>query len=200
MSDTTFGVHSETGVLRQVIVCRPGLAHRRLTPSNCDALLFDDVFWVKQAQKDHDIFTSLMRDRGVEVLDVNELLAQTLDIAEARRWLLDLRITRNDIGLADVVQKRGLSVVNVAHNRYDGRPRNEVDLIFLLDCELVLHLFVDKNYIKPKFVGDDGQNLLVESLVERGHDSQGHASRNYLCWGNLHHVGYLKKRNVLGEL
>jgi len=99
MSDTTFGVHSETGVLRQVIVCRPGLAHRRLTPSNCDALLFDDVFWVKQAQKDHDIFTSLMRDRGVEVLDVNELLAQTLDIAEARRWLLDLRITRNDIGL-----------------------------------------------------------------------------------------------------
>ena len=52
MSDKTFGVHSETGVLRQVIVCRPGLAHRRLTPSNCDALLFDDVFWVKQAQKD----------------------------------------------------------------------------------------------------------------------------------------------------
>lgn len=99
MSDITFGVHSETGVLRQVIVCRPGLAHRRLTPSNCDALLFDDVFWVKQAQKDHDIFTSLMRARGVEVLDVNELLAQTLEIAEARRWLLDLRITRNDIGL-----------------------------------------------------------------------------------------------------
>lgn len=99
MSDIPFGVHSETGVLRQVIVCRPGLAHRRLTPSNCDALLFDDVFWVKQAQKDHDVFTALMRARGVEVLDVNDLLAQTLDITEARRWLLDLRITRNDIGL-----------------------------------------------------------------------------------------------------
>ncbi|MFO7706081.1 MAG: arginine deiminase, partial [Halopseudomonas sp.] len=69
------------------------------TPSNCDALLFDDVFWVKQAQQDHDVFTSLMRARGVEVLDVNELLAETLDISEARQWLLDLRITRNDIGL-----------------------------------------------------------------------------------------------------
>ena len=91
-------------------------------------------------------------------------------------------------------------MVYVAHNRYDGRPRNKVDFVFLLDCELVLHLFVDKNYVKAKFVGDDGQNLLVESLVERGHDSQRHAGRNYLGWGNLHHVGYLKKRNVLGEL
>ncbi|PCC97835.1 arginine deiminase [Halopseudomonas pelagia] len=99
MSNATLGVHSETGVLRQVIVCRPGLAHRRLTPSNCDALLFDDVFWVKQAQKDHDVFTSLMRARGIDVLDVNDLLAETMDIPAARKWLLDLRITRNDIGL-----------------------------------------------------------------------------------------------------
>ena len=63
------GVHSETGKLRQVIVCRPGLAHRRLTPSNREELLFDDVFWVKQAQKDHDVFSALMRDEGVEVLE-----------------------------------------------------------------------------------------------------------------------------------
>ncbi len=90
-------------------------------------------------------------------------------------------------------------MVNVAHNRYNGRPRNEVDFVFLLDCELVFHLFVDKNYIKAKFVGDDGQNLLVESLVKRGHDTQRHAGRNYLGWGNLHHVGYLKERNVFGE-
>ena len=98
------------------------------------------------------------------------------------------RLSGNDVSLSDVVQKRRLTVVYVAHNRYDGRPRNEVDFFFLLDCELVLHLFVDKNYVKPKFVGDDGQNLLVESLVERGHYTQGHAGRYYLCWGNLHHV------------
>ena len=66
------------------------------------------------------------------------------------------RFSCNDVGLSDVVQKRRLSVVNVAHYRYNGRSRNEVDLIFLLDCELVFHLFVDKNYVKPKFVGDDG--------------------------------------------
>ena len=84
MTTHDLGVHSETGRLRQVIVCRPGLAHRRLTPSNAQALLFDDVFWVKQAQKDHDVFSTLMRAEGVEVLDVNTLLAEVLDIPQAR--------------------------------------------------------------------------------------------------------------------
>ncbi len=106
MAEPALGVHSETGTLRQVIVCRPGLAHRRLTPSNCDALLFDDVFWVKQAQKDHDVFSGLMRARGVEVLDVNELLAETLAIAEARKWLLDHRISWNQIGVGMVSDLR----------------------------------------------------------------------------------------------
>ena len=47
MTDTSsrpdYGVHSEVGRLRKVLVCSPGLAHERLTPTNCDALLFDDV-------------------------------------------------------------------------------------------------------------------------------------------------------------
>lgn len=98
MTTHDLGVHSETGRLRQVIVCRPGLAHRRLTPSNAQALLFDDVFWVKQAQKDHDVFATLMRGEGVEVLDVNTLLAEVLDIPQARKWVLDRRITPNDVG------------------------------------------------------------------------------------------------------
>ena len=99
MSDQSLGVYSETGTLRQVIVCRPGLSHRRLTPENCKDLLFDDVFWVKQAQKDHDVFTDTMRDEGVEVLDVNELLAQTLDITEGRKWILDHWITPDQVGV-----------------------------------------------------------------------------------------------------
>ncbi|MBO6851369.1 MAG: arginine deiminase, partial [Marinobacter sp.] len=106
MAEPTLGVHSETGTLRQVIVCRPGLAHRRLTPSNCDALLFDDVFWVKQAQKDHDVFAGLMRARSIDVLDVNDLLAETLDRPEARAWILDNRITWNHIGVGMVSDLR----------------------------------------------------------------------------------------------
>ena len=107
----TLGVHSETGTLRQVIVARPGLAHRRLTPSNCAELLFDDVFWVKQAQKDHAVFTQLMRERGVEVLDVNDLLADTLDLADARRWVLDHRINHDHVGMGMLADLRAASQV-----------------------------------------------------------------------------------------
>ena len=106
MPELTLGVHSETGVLRQVLVCRPGLAHRRLTPSNCHELLFDDVFWVKQAQQDHDVFVSLMQARGVEVLEVHDLLTQTLAIPTARQWVLDQRITWNEIGVGMVSDLR----------------------------------------------------------------------------------------------
>lgn len=106
MSPGNLGVHSETGQLRQVIVCKPGLAHRRLTPANCEQLLFDDVFWVKQARKDHDAFAGVMRDAGVEVLDTGELLAQTLDLPEARRWVLDQRISPQDVGVGMLAEMR----------------------------------------------------------------------------------------------
>ena len=51
---TSLGVHSEIGKLRQVIVHRPDLSLKRLTPGNHDELLFDDVLWVERAQWEHD--------------------------------------------------------------------------------------------------------------------------------------------------
>lgn len=89
----TLGVHSETGRLRKVLVCRPGLAHRRLTPRNCEELLFDDVMWVAQARNDHYAFTSLMQERGVQVLELHDLLADVLALPDARAWLLDRKLS-----------------------------------------------------------------------------------------------------------
>jgi arginine deiminase len=95
-----FGAYSEVGKLRTVMVCRPGLAHQRLTPGNCHDLLFDDVIWVQEAQKDHYDFVLKMQQRGVEVLELHDMLAQTLDVKEARAWILDRRITANSVGRA----------------------------------------------------------------------------------------------------
>ncbi len=78
--ETKFGVHSEVGQLRKVMVCAPGRAHQRLTPSNCDDLLFDDVLWVDNAKRDHFDFMTKMRDRGVEVLEMHNLLAETVAV------------------------------------------------------------------------------------------------------------------------
>ncbi|GGX59312.1 arginine deiminase [Streptomyces fructofermentans] len=101
--DTTpgpaYGVHSEVGRLRKVLVCAPGLAHRRLTPTNSDDLLFDDVMWVENAQRDHADFVGELRGRGVDVVELHDLLTETVARPEARDWLLDRKITANEVGL-----------------------------------------------------------------------------------------------------
>ena len=93
-----FGVHSEVGRLRTVMVCHPGLAHQRLTPGNCRDLLFDDVIWVQEAQKDHYDFVLKMRERGVEVLELHDLLTETVANKEARDFILNRRVTANTVG------------------------------------------------------------------------------------------------------
>src|SRR5690349_13184420 len=103
----TYGVHSEVGKLRKVLVCSPGLAHDRLTPTNCDDLLFDDVLWVQNARRDHFDFMDKMRDRGAEVVELHELLTQTMQIPEAKAWLLDRKIVTNEVGLGLVDDTRG---------------------------------------------------------------------------------------------
>ena len=80
--DETFGVHSEVGRLRKVMVHRPELSLQRLTPSTHDELLFDDVLWVERAQYEHDQFVARMRERGVEVFVLRDLLAEALAASE----------------------------------------------------------------------------------------------------------------------
>lgn len=99
MAAEAFGVHSEVGRLRKVMVCAPGRAHQRLTPSNCDALLFDDVLWVENAKRDHFDFVTKMRDRGIEVVEMHNLLAETVAVPEAKKWILDNQVVPNQVGL-----------------------------------------------------------------------------------------------------
>ena len=105
-AQTAFGVHSEVGQLRKVMVCAPGRAHQRLTPSNCDALLFDDVLWVDVAKRDHFDFMQKLRDRGVEVMEMHNLLAQTVAVPDARKWILDNQVVPNQVGLGLVDELR----------------------------------------------------------------------------------------------
>lgn len=93
-----FHVDSETGRLRQVILHRPDLELKRLTPSNKDALLFDDVLWVRRARQEHDGFADVLRDRGVEVHLFGDLLRESLDIPEARKLVLDRVFDEKEYG------------------------------------------------------------------------------------------------------
>jgi arginine deiminase len=93
-----FYVGSEVGQLRRVLVHRPRRSLSHLTPSNCHDLLFDDVLAVERAGKEHDVFTKTLRDQGVEVLLLTDLLADTLAVADAKEWLLTRQVSDYRLG------------------------------------------------------------------------------------------------------
>jgi len=95
---TKFSVQSECGTLRQVIVHRPDLSLRRLTPANCKELLFDDILWVKKARQEHQAFADEMQSRGIKVHLVQDLLSDTVADKNARAWLLDKRLSVAHLG------------------------------------------------------------------------------------------------------
>ncbi|HSB67559.1 MAG TPA: arginine deiminase [Anaerolineales bacterium] len=96
-----FGVYSEVGKLRKVLVHRPELSLQRLTPGNREELLFDDVLWVERAQIEHDQFVDVLRSHGVEVFYVLDLLRETLHGSqEAKHLLISQVATEYTVGWA----------------------------------------------------------------------------------------------------
>jgi arginine deiminase len=85
----TLHVDSEVGRLHQAILHRPDLELKRLTPTNHDDYLFDDVLWVKHAKQEHDAFAETLRDLDVKVHLLDQLLRETLAIPEAKKFILE---------------------------------------------------------------------------------------------------------------
>lgn len=108
---------SEVGKLRTVMVQRPGLAHERLTPTNCHELLYDDVIWVRRARQEFDAFVDLMREHDVEVLLLQDLLREALDVPAGRAWLLDYRLRPEEVSLP---------LSPLLHEWMDGMPSDEL--------------------------------------------------------------------------
>jgi arginine deiminase len=103
------GVHSEVGKLRKVLVHRPDLSLKRLTPTNHDELLFDDVLWVERAQWEHDQFVRLLRDRNVEVFYLQDMLAEALAANDkGKEQLIETVIDQFTVGWSLVDEVRSM--------------------------------------------------------------------------------------------
>ncbi|MDA5284605.1 arginine deiminase [Streptomyces sp. NPDC054904] len=124
-----FHVDSETGRLRRVILHRPDLELKRLTPSNKDALLFDDVLWVRRARQEHDGFADVLRDRGVAVHLFGDLLRDSLGVPEARHLVLDRVFDEKEYGPLATSHLRaafeGLSAADLAEALVGGMTKRE---------------------------------------------------------------------------
>jgi arginine deiminase len=127
------GVYSEVGKLRKVMVHRPDLSLQRLTPANHDELLFDDVLWVEQAQREHDAFVAVLRERGAEVCYVNDMLAEAIAASdEARNKLIESVASPYTVGwsAADEVREflSGLDAPTLAKHLIGGMTVAEAGL------------------------------------------------------------------------
>ncbi len=93
-------VTSEVGTLRTVLLHRPGNELSRLTPRNNADLLFDGLPWLARAQEEHDAFAAALRQRGVEVLYLTELLVEALDQPGARVDVIAAAASPAEVGPA----------------------------------------------------------------------------------------------------
>ncbi len=139
-----FGVHSEVGKLRKVLVHRPELSLQRLTPANSAELLFDDVLWVERAQLEHDHFVEVMRSRGVEVFYVLDLLTQALQASQdARRLVIEQVATEYTVGWSLVDEIRqflwGLSPQFLAKHLIGGLTAGESGIDWKKFAKISLH-------------------------------------------------------------
>jgi arginine deiminase len=154
-----FGVHSEVGKLRKVMVHRPELSLQRLTPSNHDELLFDDVLWVERAQFEHDRFVEKMRDRGVEVFLFRDLLAEALAASdEGRRRLIEVAASEYTVGLSLVDEIR-----NVLSNlQPDQLAKHLIGGLTVAESEIDLGKF--KEFSLPAAALDDTSTFILPPL------------------------------------
>ncbi len=133
---TGFGVYSEVGKLRKVMVHQPDLSLRRLTPSNHASLLFDDVLWVDRALEEHNAFIRLIRDEGVKVFYLQELLTEALSRGEEiRRQVIDRVSADMSVGISASGAVRTcmmeMESVDLARHLIGGLTVGELECIYL---------------------------------------------------------------------
>ena len=131
-----FGVFSEVGRLRKAMVHRPDLSIRRLTPGNHRSLLFDDVLWVEKAMEEHEAFVRVLRDEGVTVYYLSDLLSDVLAAgSEARQWIIERAVNPMTVGVSACCAVRSclmeMEPSLLSTHLVGGLTRSELECIYL---------------------------------------------------------------------
>jgi len=149
--DRSFSISSEVGKLKRVMLHRPGKELERLTIDNKDELLFDDIPWVEEAQKEHDAFADLLRDNGVEVVYFRNCLSHVLREESVRDPLLDevLALEAIDIPLVSALKAVMMEVSpsDLAEMLIAGLTKMEAMEILPPCSSLVLRAMGDRDFL-----------------------------------------------------
>ncbi len=89
VNNLSINVYSEIGKLKKVLLHRPGKELENLMPEYLDRLLFDDIPYLKIAQQEHDVFASVFKDNGIEVVYLEDLVVESLTNDEIKSIFID---------------------------------------------------------------------------------------------------------------
>ncbi|MEO3871548.1 arginine deiminase [Nonomuraea sp. B12E4] len=149
----TFHVDSEVGRLRQVLLHKPDLALKRLTPTNKDGFLFDDVLWVQRAMEEHEEFQQVLRGRGIEIHLLSDLLKETVEIPEARKHILDAVIDERWLGPGAIDDVRnaldGMDAMTLQVYLTGGITKRELAELGCAPDSVTFHTLGGEDFILP---------------------------------------------------
>ena len=98
-------IRSEIGRLKKVMLHQPGREFLNLSPDSMGRLLFDDIPYLAAAQEEHDRFADLLRENDVEVLYLDQLVAESIaSSAAAREELLDCWLAQSGVSSPSVLE------------------------------------------------------------------------------------------------
>ncbi len=135
--------------------------------------------------------------RGIEESDVLPVLQFHIVGTNVLRNTTGL--TRNDIRIADMVEQRGFTVVDVSHDSDNRAARFDILLVQLLvRIKLLYDVGADIFSRETKFLGHDIDGLSVEALIDTDHKAERHTSTYDFGNGNVHHHSQIVRGNELG--
>lgn len=125
-------VFSEIGKLKKVCLHRPGKELENLMPDYLERLLFDDIPYLEEAQKEHDAFAKALEDNGVEVVYLEKLAAEAIDAADVKEQFVDEWISESGIvseNVKAIVKEKLLAMdtFDMVLKTMEGFKKSEID-------------------------------------------------------------------------
>lgn len=142
-------ITSEIGKLKVVVLHRPGEELENLTPDYLTDLLFDDIPYLEVAQKEHDAFAQVLRDHGVEVLYLDQLVTEALSTEQLREQFVDEMLAASKQGSRRVTKVLRQFLLDLPTNAMvrkimAGVRKDEITLP--PDQHQQLHNMIEKNH------------------------------------------------------
>lgn len=132
MTDKPIQVNSEIGRLKKVVLHRPGKELENLMPDYLDRLLFDDIPYLEEAQREHDNFAKVLENNGVEVLYLEKLAAEAIDHGDVKEQFVEEWLEEADINsenVKELVKEKllALDTFDMVLKTMEGFQKKEID-------------------------------------------------------------------------